>query len=54
MNKVTFTVTINSDDLEKNDLQDIMDTLLEEIQTICEDTSCMLNTNLDVSFEKGN
>lgn len=54
MNKVTFTVTINSDDLEKNDLQGIMDTLLEEIQTICEDTSCMLNTNLSVSFDKGN
>lgn len=53
MNEASFTVTISSDDLEKNDLQGVIDTLLEEIQTICEDTSCMLNTNLAVSFEKG-
>lgn len=52
MNEASFTVTISSDNLEKNDLQGIINTLLEEIQTICEDTSCMLDVSLNVNIEK--
>lgn len=49
----TFTVTVKSEGLTNYELQGLMKTLFEEMNTICEDTACMLNTDLVISVEKG-